>query len=427
MSIINNFKENLNREFNTGNSRQPEFKMPAVTREHDNYISLKKATLIALILHPVAIVVIWLVFIILAIFGIHLTMISKPKPHVNDIEFVLVDKEQTPKNKNTKFRAEKNSRTGGINDPKKPVSLPSAAPSKPARGGSMGQRTPAQKPAPAAQQPKRSIMQKITQSVAPQPKKQTPKPQQQTTTQKNVQPSPVVQQAIPKPQAAKPQPPTARPSIKPPMAPRPTQRPTNTPFKVPVPSGGTKAGQYSTGPIGGSGTSGKGGSSGSGKYAPNPSFAPVGSGSGNKIASGSGSGTGRTGSGSGSGGSGYGRGTGSGGGNPGGGGGRPGIDAIREPDFGPYMRELQRKIKMNWEPPKGNESKRVVLLFKIAKDGRLLSVNVYKSSGLPNVDQAAINAVKLSAPFRQLPAEYKGANIDIQFTFDYNVYGAKVR
>lgn len=79
---------------------------------------------------------------------------------------------------------------------------------------------------------------------------------------------------------------------------------------------------------------------------------------------------------------------------------------------------------MNWDPPKGNESKRVILLFKIAKDGRLLSCSVFKSSGLPNADKAAINAVHLAAPFRPLPPEYKGSSIDIQFTFDYNVFGA---
>ena len=60
------------------------------------------------------------------------------------------------------------------------------------------------------------------------------------------------------------------------------------------------------------------------------------------------------------------------------------------------MRELQRRIKMNWDPPKGNESKRVVLLFKIAKDGRLLSCRVNKSSGLPSADQAALKAVELT-------------------------------
>jgi len=88
------------------------------------------------------------------------------------------------------------------------------------------------------------------------------------------------------------------------------------------------------------------------------------------------------------------------------------------------MRELQRRIKLNWDPPKGNESKTVVLLFKIAKDGRLLSCKVNRSSGLPSADQAALKAVELTAPFRPLPADFKGQSIDIQFTFDYKVFGA---
>ena len=103
--------------------------------------------------------------------------------------------------------------------------------------------------------------------------------------------------------------------------------------------------------------------------------------------------------------------------------GAPGIDAIKEPDFGPYMKELQRRIKMNWDPPKGNESKRVVLLFSIARDGRLLNVKVHRSSGLQSADNAAIEAVKLTAPFRPLPPEFRGQSVDIQFTFDYNVFG----
>ena len=101
-----------------------------------------------------------------------------------------------------------------------------------------------------------------------------------------------------------------------------------------------------------------------------------------------------------------------------------GNNATKEPDFGPYMRELQRRIKMNWDPPNGDASKRVILLFKISKDGRLLSCSVHKSSGLPKVDKAAIQAVQLSAPFKPLPDAYKGKSLDIQFTFDYNVFGA---
>lgn len=405
MSILGKYTENEKNNKELLRRNTSEYTMPAVTREDKESISLKKAMIISAILHPTAIGSLWLILTILAFFGITFALFEKPKPKINDIEFVLVDKEETPLNKNTRYRADRNSRTGGINDPKKPVSMPSANPAAKPQPSS---------PAPAPKKP--SIVDRVSQAVAP--KKQSVQKPAATTPQKNVQPAQTPQQAIPKPQAARPAPPTARPSIRPENTPKPVPKPTGTPFRVPVPAGGTKTGQYSTGPISGSGSSKTGGSSGGGTYAPNPSLAPIGSGSGSKI----GSSSGTTGSGTGSG---YGRsGSGSGGGNPGGGGGRPGIDAIKEPDFGPYMRELQRRIKMHWDPPKGNESKRVVLLFKIAKDGRLLSCSVFKSSGLQNADNAALNAVKLAAPFRPLPPEFKGQSIDIQFTFDYNVFNA---
>lgn len=91
------------------------------------------------------------------------------------------------------------------------------------------------------------------------------------------------------------------------------------------------------------------------------------------------------------------------------------------PYWNAYMSRLQHKIKMNWDPKKENNSSKVVVLMKIAKDGRLLSCKIYKSSGSYHIDNAAINAVHLSAPFEPLPYEYKGSSIDVQFSFDYNV------
>ena len=374
MSILGKYIE----EEYTENSTDNNYKTPAVLRDDEGSLTLKKSIIISSVIHPSALGVMWLTFLILTFFGINLALFDRPKPKMNDIEFVLVDHEDTPRNKHTKNRAEMNSRSGGINDPKRPVSMPSPAPAK------------AQKPTPAAASQQKSA------KPAQQPKAN------KTTKQPAQVAKPTVAQST---QQAKPQPPTARPSLKPPMTPKAVTAPSSA-FKVPVPSGGTKSGSYSTGPISGSGRATSGGS---GSYSPTPSLAPTGGGSSNgtRLAKG-GSGGGGTGN----------------LGNPGGGGGRPGIDAIREPDFGPYMRDLQRRIKMNWDPPKGNESKRVVLLFKIAKDGRLLSCSVFKSSGLPNADKAALNAVQLTAPFRPLPAEFKGQSIDIQFTFDYNVFGA---
>ena len=92
-------------------------------------------------------------------------------------------------------------------------------------------------------------------------------------------------------------------------------------------------------------------------------------------------------------------------------------------DFAPYMRDLQYNIRSKWDPPKLSESKRVILLMKIAKDGKLLAASIFQSSGNKAYDDAALAAVYNAQPFKPLPEGFKGWSIDIQFTLDYNVYG----
>ena len=372
-----------------------EYKLPKLVITKPEVIPIKKSFVISTALHPGVVLLIWLITTALALLGIHLFTFNKPDAKLKkDIEFVLVDKEAMPKNKNTKYRADINSRTGGINDPKRKVSMPSPSPKK------------VTKPSSAASSANKIIKK---QQQAAQQKAVQQKAKAQQTPVKSPQPS-----TANKPSPAKPAPPTARPSAKPTSSPAPVEKP-STAFTVPKPANAPAGKTLATGPVGGTsaptgaskGGTGNGVPSGSRSGAPAPSLSPgVNNGTGSLGRSGSnGGGTGNI-------------------GNPGGGGGAPGIDALKEPDFGPYMRELQRRIKMNWDPPKGNESKRVVLLFKIAKDGRLLSCRVSKSSGLPTADQAALKAVELTAPFRPLPADFKGPSIDIQFTFDYNVFNA---
>lgn len=371
-----------------------EYTLPSIVTSKPEVIPIKKSLAISTALHPAVVLLAWLITVALALMGINLTLFKKPQAQLKkDIEFVLVDKEAMPRDPNTKNRSDMNSRSGGINDPKRKVSMPSPAPKK------------ASKPSAAAKSANQ-LIKKQQQEV----KKQIKQQQKQQAAQKQAA-KPTQQPKASKPSPAKPAPPTARPSSRPVTAPAPTAKP-STPFTVPAPKGAPVGKTLATGPVGGtsapsgtkSSTSSGGAPKSSSSYAPRPSLSPSsGGGSNSPLARGS-SGSGNV-------------------GNPGGGGGAPGIDALREPDFGPYMRELQRRIKLNWDPPKGNESKRVVLLFKIAKDGRLLSCRVHKSSGLPSADQAALKAVELTAPFRPLPADFRGQSIDIQFTFDYNVFG----
>ncbi len=381
MSVINN------NDINKINAQVKDTKyvLPAVVRKEKNLISFEQAVAVAFAAHIVLFAIILLVFFVAKLLGINFNLFNKPDLKPKDIEFVLVEKEGEPIDKNTKNRADMNSRAGGINDPKRPVSLPqTSAPN-----------TPAKKPTPPAPAPKQSV-QKPAQPKAAQPAPQQP--------------------AQPAPKTPAPRPTPA------PVAPKPTANP-NSNFNIPIPKSNIPqiAQPTTTAPVTAApsigGTTGK---STGGSSSASPSFSPT-------TSSKTGTGAGGNGTGAGGGGR-FANGTGSGQGNvgnpgPGNPKGAPGIDAIKEPDFGPYMKELQRRIKMNWDPPKGNESKRVVLLFSIARDGRLLNVKIHKSSGLPAADQAAIDAVKLTAPFRPLPAEYKRDSVDIQFTFDYNVFG----
>lgn len=372
MSILGNLNNLIDDEPQKGG-----FKVPKVANLDDEKgLTFKKCVAISSALHPLVVFFILAICFILMLLGINLAMFKAPQAKTQDIEFVLVDKEQMPINKNTRYRADRNSRAGGKHNPKKKVSMPSQATKK----------------SPTTASSTQSLIKKVA-------KQQAQNAAKTKTVTKQVQ-SPAPKKASQS--APKPKMPSARPSYAPPSAPK-----INTAQKAPIglpapPTINSTGRSYSTGPVGGKSSS-AGSYSGSGTR----------TGSSGKTLASAGSTGSRGGSGS--------VGNGGPGGNPNG----PwGVDALREPNFAPYMRELQSRIKYNWDPPKGNESKRVVLLFRIAKNGQLLSNRVSKSSGLQAADRAALNAVEVTAPFRPLPAEFKGQYIDIQFTFDYNVFGA---
>ncbi|MBI1272449.1 TonB family protein [bacterium] len=106
----------------------------------------------------------------------------------------------------------------------------------------------------------------------------------------------------------------------------------------------------------------------------------------------------------------------------------PVAEAVRhsDVDFGPYMARLQRSMKRAWFPPPGKETCKVTVVFKVHDDGAMSNLRLTKSSGSALADQAALKAVINAAPFKALP---KGApeDVDIQFTFDYNVFKGPVK
>ena len=94
----------------------------------------------------------------------------------------------------------------------------------------------------------------------------------------------------------------------------------------------------------------------------------------------------------------------------------------KEADFVPYMRKIQHSIKSNWHPKNIKESTRAVVLFKVDRQGNVVDSQIVQSSGDNDYDNEALAAIEKTQPFNALPKDYNGAFVDIQFTFDYNVY-----
>ena len=100
----------------------------------------------------------------------------------------------------------------------------------------------------------------------------------------------------------------------------------------------------------------------------------------------------------------------------------PKINAVL---FKDYIENLQNEIRANWQPPQRNKSSRIVARFSVAKNGQLLESKIAQSSNNKKADCAALAAIEKSAPFSPLPDTFSGPSIDIEFTFDYNVYAVK--
>ncbi len=89
-------------------------------------------------------------------------------------------------------------------------------------------------------------------------------------------------------------------------------------------------------------------------------------------------------------------------------------------DLVAYLKEINKRIKSAWSPPRGEPWKTEVL-FRIEKSGKLLSARIINSSGSAVADKAAVEAIIASAPFKAMPTGYQHNFLDLQYAFNYNV------
>jgi len=92
-----------------------------------------------------------------------------------------------------------------------------------------------------------------------------------------------------------------------------------------------------------------------------------------------------------------------------------------------YMRLLKEKIESIWQYPK--EAARLGLSgdlyikFTIKKDGKLGEINLLRTSGHRDLDEAAMKALKDAEPFWPLPADWEKDDLEINGHFIY-VFGS---
>lgn len=100
----------------------------------------------------------------------------------------------------------------------------------------------------------------------------------------------------------------------------------------------------------------------------------------------------------------------------------PPIENLSKQNLHLYMFNIQRTISKNWKIPKDAiKLYRTVILFKLDKDGNVISCVIKNSSKNLNFDKSAVEAV-LNSKFKPLPEKYSENSLDILFTFDYNEF-----
>jgi TonB family protein len=113
---------------------------------------------------------------------------------------------------------------------------------------------------------------------------------------------------------------------------------------------------------------------------------------------------------------------------------RPALTSVRLPeilsdsmgvDFTPYFHQsVLPAVRQSWHSlarQKGlapSTGWKIVAEFTILKDGSLRGLKLAESSGDPDADQAALDAIATSAPFAALPAEFQGESVALRCRLD---------
>ena len=87
-----------------------------------------------------------------------------------------------------------------------------------------------------------------------------------------------------------------------------------------------------------------------------------------------------------------------------------------------YINSVISKVEENWKPPRGLIEKKdaaVTVFFTIFPGGDISSVEVRESSGVSTLDNLAVKAVTMAAPFGKLPIGWSGNKLELKYILHY--------
>ncbi|HWP86197.1 MAG TPA: TonB family protein [Terriglobia bacterium] len=95
-------------------------------------------------------------------------------------------------------------------------------------------------------------------------------------------------------------------------------------------------------------------------------------------------------------------------------------------NFDPYLLRVYLSVQRNWysvipEIARLGRKGRVILQFRILKNGAVQDLQMMDGSGTASMDQAALSSIRLSNPFPPLPPEFPGDEIVLRFGYYYNM------
>lgn len=88
--------------------------------------------------------------------------------------------------------------------------------------------------------------------------------------------------------------------------------------------------------------------------------------------------------------------------------------------FNAYVVRLNSRIRNNWHPPvhRSKQPLRIVAKFRVDRAGLLSDLTLTEPAQDLAQNQAALEAVQISAPFEVLPEAYDGKDITVEFIFE---------